>query len=310
MAEQISQREFLHIPVERIIPDPAHARRRLDAEELKGLVNSLQRLGVIHPLLVQPADANGQYRLIVGERRWRAAREAGLATVPALVHSCSAEEALELQVFENMGQGVRQPLEPRDMARAIARIARRYEDQEAAAGHFGRKGAWLQQATAAARLSPEVDALLETGRLGSTSTALQLEKLARKDEGQARELIERIAQLPEGEKLPRQEVEQVLVRAGVKRARKPPQAEADAESAAPARPAAPAPTPADSPAAAPGASEPPPWESATPEPAVVRRRVNPGKVRQVAQLLGVSDGDEEEVLARLIDEFLALKGEA
>ena len=189
------------------------------------------------------------------------------------------------------------------MANAIQAIAQRFDSKEAAAEHFGRTPTWLNQATAAANLSPKVTALLDSGKISSTSTAIQLEKLAQKNEAKVDTLIE---QIQEGEKLPKQMVESALSAEGIRRSKKAP---------APEAPPAPAPTQV---AAAPAGSDDdlPPWEEApaapAPQPAAParERRVNPNKMKMVAEILGLADGDEGEVLARLIDEFLALKGEA
>lgn len=308
MAFKETPSEFKLIDVTLIDPDPEAPRKHSDEAGLKGLVNAIKAKGLIQPLLVQPADASGRYRLIVGERRWRAAVLAGETRVPAVVRPCDPQEALEIQVFENLGLGVRAPLEPRDMANAIQAIAQRFDSKEAAAEHFGRTPTWLNQATAAANLSPKVTALLDSGKISSTSTAIQLEKLAQKNEAKVDTLIE---QIQDGEKLPKQMVESALSAEGMRRSKKAPEA--------PAAPAAPAPAPAPAPAAAApaaGNDDLPPWEEAPAAPApqaaapARERRVNPNKMKMVAEILGLADGDEEEVLARLIDEFLALKGEA
>lgn len=297
MAFKENQPQFQMIDVTLIEPDPAHARRQIDEAALKGLVNSIRKMGLIHPVVVQPANAAGRHTLIVGERRWRAAVMAGEKTVPALIRPCEPGEALEVQVFENLGLGMRSPLEPRDMANAIQTIAERFETREAAAEHFGRAPTWLNQATAAANLSPKVTALLDSGKISSTSAAVQLEKLAQKNEAKAESLIGRIEQLPEGEKLVKKVVDSALSEESGRRKKKE---ESVLEAApAPVAPATVAAPPDD-------ASDLPPWEEA---PAPSRRRVNPGKIRMVARILGLTDDDEDEVLARLIDEFLALKGE-
>lgn len=305
MSFKETQTEFKRIDLALIDPDPAHPRKQCDEASLKGLANSIRSKGLIHPLVVQPAGADGRHRLIVGERRWRAAQLAGETTVPALVRACAADESLEIQVFENLGLGLRAALEPRDMANAIQTVAQRFETREAAAEHFGRTPNWLSQATAAANLSPKVTALLDSGKISSTSTAIQLEKLAQKNEARAETLIDRIEQLPEGEKLAKTVVETALSEEGGRRARK--KAAGDEEKSE-----APAATPASAPAtASPAVAAPAAAAFAPPVPTPAReRRVNPGKIRMVAQILGLSDGDEDEVLARLIDEFLALKGEA
>lgn len=280
--------QFQWLDIGLVEPNPAHPRQHVDEAALKGLVNSIARKGLIHPLVVQPADASGRYRLIVGERRRQAAVLAGEKTVPVLVHACDADEVLEVQVFENLGLGIRAALEPRDMANAIQCIAGRCETPVVAAEQFGRSPNWLAQATAAARLSPKVSALLDSGKISSTVTAVQLDKMARKNEARAESLIVQIEQLPEGEKLPRQVVENALCEAGVRRRKKA----AEAPEVTPATP-----TP-----------EVPAWE-ALPSPPREGRRVSPGKVRQVAEILGLVDGDEAEILDRLIDAFLAIKAE-
>jgi len=294
-----SPTQFQIIDIALIEPDPGAARQGVDEGSLKGLANSIGKKGLIHPLVVQPANAAGKHTLIVGERRWRAAMLAGETTVPALIHACDPTEALEIQVFENLGLGVRAALEPRDMANAIQRIAASFESQEAAAEHFARTPTWLTQATAAANLSPKVTALLDSGKIGSTGAAVQLEKLVQKNEAKAESLIDQIEQLPEGEKLGSKVVANALSEEGGRRKKK-------AETTPEAAPADPRPATA--------AADIPPWEDlpAAPaaQPAPANRRVNAGKVRMVAEILGLSDENEDEILDRLIDEFLAMKGEA
>ncbi|RIX44210.1 MAG: ParB/RepB/Spo0J family partition protein [Rhodocyclales bacterium GT-UBC] len=311
MTFKTNEAQFLLVDIEQIIPDPTHPRQNIDEASLRGLANSIEKKGLIHPLVVQPADTAGVYRLIVGERRWRAARLAGETTLPVLVRACSPEEALEIRVFENLGLGVRAALEPRDMANAIQHIAERFETQEAAAEHFARSPTWLSQATAAANLSPKVSALLDAGKISSTGAAVKLEKLAQKNEAKAETLIVQIEQLPEGEKLPAKVVDNALQEAGGRRRKKEESGDDGAAGEVTSPP----------PASSPAASSPttPPWEEApslAANPSTLAEstitatsRVNPGKVRMVARILGLDDGNEDEILARLVDEFLAMKGE-
>jgi ParB family chromosome partitioning protein len=287
--------QFMLIDVSLIEPDANHPRKNIDETGLRSLANSIQMKGLIHPVVVRPADAAGKYTLIVGERRWRAAVMVGEKTVPALIRSCDSGEALEIQVFENLGVGMRTALEPRDMSRAIQAIADRFETREAAAEHFGRNANWLNQATAAANLSAKVTALLDAGKIASTGAAVQLEKLAQKNEDKAESLIGQIEQLPEGKALSKKTVDGALSEVGGRRKKKEePVADRDIAS--------PAPT-----AAAESAPFVPPWEELPAEPKPARRRVDQGKVEMVARILGLADSNEEEILDRLIDEFLALK---
>lgn len=284
-----SSAQFQFVDVAMIEPDPGHPRKGVDAASVKSLANSIGKMGVIQPLVVRPADAAGHYTVIAGERRRQAAILAGEKSVPVVVRGCAPDETLEVQVFENLGLGVRTPLEPRDMANAIQAIAERFATPEEAAQHFGRAPTWLNQATAAANLSEKVTALLDAGKISSTSTAVQIEKLAKKNEAKAESLIGHIAQLPEGEKVSRKVVASALSQETVRRKK------------------------SDEPAAVASSTDVPPWEelpaAAEPAPALAapRGRVNPGKVKLVAEILGLSDGDEEAILERLIDEFLALK---
>lgn len=300
-----STTEFQIIDVTRIAPDPKHARQNIEESSLKGLTNSIQKMGVIHPLVIRPDNA-GNFIIVAGERRRQAAILAGEKTVPAVVRNCSPDETLEVQVFENIGLGVRSALEPRDMANAIQAIADRFESQEEAAQHFGRAPTWLSQATAAANLSEKVTALLDSGKISSTGAAVQLEKLAKKDEAKAETLIDQIEQLPEGEKVSKKVVDTAL--SELSGSRKKPVSVPDT-TLTPEPPETSIITAAIAPSEQSETST-PPWEDAQVQSPAPRSKVNPGKVKRVAEILGLDHGDEEEILARLIDEFLALKSAA
>lgn len=297
--------QFEMVDVSAIDPDPHHVRQQIPEDGLKGLANAIQKLGLIHPIVVRPGGV-GRYVVIVGERRRQAALLAGETRVPVLIKQCSEQEMQEVRVFENMGLGVRSALETRDMANAIQSIAQRFESADQAAQYFGRAPTWLSQATAAANLSEKVTALLDSGKISSASAAVQLEKLAKKNEAKAEILIEQIEQMPEGEKVSKKIVDEMLLEASP-RSRKELATE----------PPAPEHVPEASQASAPPAEEVPPWEESAPQaagdvlpPVLVqtpKAKVNSSKVKLVAELLGLSEEDEEVVLARLIDEFLALK---
>jgi ParB family transcriptional regulator, chromosome partitioning protein len=110
--------ELLELPVEAIHPNPKQPRKRFDGEAGSGLAESVKRQGVIQPLLVRPRAAGG-YELIAGERRWRAAREAGHATVPAVVREADDRDTLVLGLIENVA---REQLTPVEEARAYAAL--------------------------------------------------------------------------------------------------------------------------------------------------------------------------------------------
>jgi ParB family chromosome partitioning protein len=110
--------ELTELPVEAIHPNPRQPRRRFEAEAAGGLAESVRAQGIVQPVLVRPRPAGG-YELIAGERRWRAAKEAGLATVPAVVREADDRETLVLSLVENVA---REQLSPVEEARAYAML--------------------------------------------------------------------------------------------------------------------------------------------------------------------------------------------
>ena len=110
--------ELRELPIDLIAPNPTQPRRRFDQDALQALAGSLGERGVLQPVLVRP-KAGGTYELVAGERRWRAARIAGLETIPALVRPRDDAEALELALIENMA---REDLSPIEEARACAAL--------------------------------------------------------------------------------------------------------------------------------------------------------------------------------------------
>jgi ParB family chromosome partitioning protein len=108
---------FFYCDIEAIRPNPYQPRRTFTQEELQGLADSIKEKGVIQPLVVR-ADTSG-YLLIVGERRWRSARMAGLKQVPVVVKDVSEAEMLELALVENVQ---REDLNPLEKAEAYYRL--------------------------------------------------------------------------------------------------------------------------------------------------------------------------------------------
>jgi ParB family transcriptional regulator, chromosome partitioning protein len=98
------------LPVEAISPGPRQPRRQFDPEAIAALSASIRQVGVLQPVVVRPA-AEGRYELVMGERRWRAAREAGLPTIPALVSETGDREALQKALIENMHRRDLNPIE-------------------------------------------------------------------------------------------------------------------------------------------------------------------------------------------------------
>src|SRR4051812_29671886 len=110
--------ELRELPVDLVAPNPRQPRRSFDDAALAGLAESVRERGVLQPVLVRPLPG-GSYELVAGERRWRAARLAGLPTVPALVRARDDAQALEVALIENMA---REDLNPVEEARACAAL--------------------------------------------------------------------------------------------------------------------------------------------------------------------------------------------
>ena len=100
------------IPVERIRPNPLQPRRTFAEDELDELAQSIREHGILQPVVVSRQPEEGMYQLIVGERRWRAAKQAGLAAIPALIRPTGSREALEIGAGRK--PPTRQPLSARN----------------------------------------------------------------------------------------------------------------------------------------------------------------------------------------------------
>ena len=113
-----AESDLREVAVDLIMPGESQPRRRFDEDSLAALAGSLRERGVLQPVLVRPRPT-GTYELIAGERRWRAAKIAGLATIPAIVRPQDDAAALELALIENMA---REDLSPVEEARACAAL--------------------------------------------------------------------------------------------------------------------------------------------------------------------------------------------
>ena len=111
-----AETELAHLPVETIHPNPRQPRKRFDGETTTALAESIRTQGLVQPVVVRPR-AGGGFELIAGERRWRAAREAGLPAVPALVREADDRDTLLLGLVENVA---REQLSAVEEARAYA----------------------------------------------------------------------------------------------------------------------------------------------------------------------------------------------
>jgi ParB family transcriptional regulator, chromosome partitioning protein len=154
--------ELRELPVGLIKPSPKQPRTNFDAEALAGLASSIGTSGVVQPLLVRPLH-DGAYELIAGERRWRAAKQAGLEKVPAIVRDPEQAERLQVALIENM---VREDLNPVEEARACAAlVAELGLSKEDLARRIGRSRPAVSNLIRLLDLPDEALALLESGEL-------------------------------------------------------------------------------------------------------------------------------------------------
>jgi ParB family chromosome partitioning protein len=163
------------IPVAAIRPNPQQPREHFDEESMAALAESIREVGVLQPVLVR-AGGDG-FELIAGERRWRAAQQAGLATVPIVLREVADDRLLELALVENIQ---RQELSPLEEAQAFHRLQEELRlTQEEVARKVGRDRTTVTNTLRLLRLPREVRELLNTGGLdaGHGRALLALEKV-------------------------------------------------------------------------------------------------------------------------------------
>jgi ParB family chromosome partitioning protein len=154
--------ELRELPVGLIKPNPKQPRTNFDAEALAGLASSIESSGVVQPLLVRPLH-DGGYELVAGERRWRAAQQAGLEKVPAIVRESEQTERMQVALIENM---VREDLNPVEEARACAAlVADLGLSKEDLARRIGRSRPAVSNLIRLLDLPDEALAMLESGEL-------------------------------------------------------------------------------------------------------------------------------------------------
>jgi len=150
------------VPVDRLRPNPRQPRRTFDEEPLASLTASVAALGVLQPLLVRETGP-GDYELIAGERRWRAAQRAGLATVPVLVREADDLASLEQAVVENLH---RSDLNPLEEAAAYAQLLEDFSlTHEQLAARVGRSRAAVTNTLRLLQLPAGIQRLLVEGSL-------------------------------------------------------------------------------------------------------------------------------------------------
>ena len=152
------------LPLQKVEPNPNQPRHRFDEEELQALADSISEHGILQPLAVRKMDG-GFYQLIAGERRWRAARLAGLQEVPVVVVEADDKTVMELALIENLQ---RQDLNPMEEAEGYRVLTEEYGlTQEEAAARVGKSRPAVANALRLLALPDEVRELVEKGELSA-----------------------------------------------------------------------------------------------------------------------------------------------
>jgi ParB family transcriptional regulator, chromosome partitioning protein len=201
------------LPIERIRRNPLQPRDRFDDEELASLAASISTHGVLQPVIVHET-ADGGYELIAGERRLRAARQAGLTTVPAVIRESSGGEVLELALVENVQ---RADLNPMEEATAYRELIDRFGlSHEAVARQVGKSRVAISNALRLLDLAPEtrqaiIDGAISEGH-GRALAALTIPELQR---AVLQLVLERQLSVRQTEELVRRKRQQPPARRGV-----------------------------------------------------------------------------------------------
>jgi len=184
--EQEERSGVREIPVDEIRPSRLQPRQRFDETKLEELAESIREHGLVQPVIVRPHD--GGYELIVGERRWRAARKAGLATIPAVVKDFDSDaEVLEVALVENLQ---REDLNPLEEASAFKYLIEELGlTQEEVSRRVGRSRPQVANTLRLLNLDPEIQAEIKAGNvtMGHAKALLSLS-----DKASQRQLFRRI----------------------------------------------------------------------------------------------------------------------
>ena len=158
------EKASLYLPISQVESCAGQPRKQFDPDSLADLADSIREHGIIQPLTVRKLQS-GYYQIIAGERRWRAARMAGLDQVPAIVVEADDRKAMELAMIENLQ---REDLNPMEEAEGYRQLMEQYNlTQEETAQRVGKSRSAVANALRLLNLCPSVRAMVEDGRLTS-----------------------------------------------------------------------------------------------------------------------------------------------
>ncbi len=160
-ASQDESQRVREVPLDHIVASPLQPRNQFVEAPLDDLMESIRQHGIIQPLIVRAV--NGKLELIAGERRWRASRKLGLATVPVIEREASDRDVLEMALIENLQ---REDLNPMEEAAGYVRLAEEFSmKQEEIAGRVGKSRASVANAMRLLGLHADIQMLVAQSRL-------------------------------------------------------------------------------------------------------------------------------------------------
>lgn len=163
-ALQTQESGSLSLPLSQVQPGLNQPRKRFDEEAISDLADSIRQHGIIQPLTVRRLSS-GYYQIIAGERRWRAAKEAGLSEVPAMIIEADDKKVMEIGLIENLQ---REDLNPMEEAKGYQVLMEEHGlTQEAVAERMGKSRPAVANALRLLGLPDAIQALLETGELSA-----------------------------------------------------------------------------------------------------------------------------------------------
>lgn len=180
--EETAGATFAELPLDAITPNPKQPREVFDEEALAELVTSIETVGLLQPVVVRQAGSPGRYELIMGERRWRACREAGLERIPAIIRATDDEKLLLDALLENLHRAQLNPLEE---AAAYSQLLEEFNcTHDQLADRIGRSRPQVTNTIRLLKLSPHVQRRVAAGVLsaGHARALLKVEDTVRQDD--------------------------------------------------------------------------------------------------------------------------------
>lgn len=174
LTDQLNQLPLVHLPTDKVTPDPEQPRKSFDDESLLDLAQSIEENGLLQPIVVQPADDNGNYRIIMGERRWRAHEYAGIDIIPAIVRPVADTTVLALQIIEN---NQREDITPLEEARALQQLVEISGNKKEVAQVLGRSPSWLSKRLSLLKAPEPVQVFADHQGVKDINTLNSLSKL-------------------------------------------------------------------------------------------------------------------------------------